>query len=392
MTSAKHATNWQIKMKPSGSAAGFSLVELMVAMVIGLLGIIVMMQMFSVFEEQKRTTTGGDDAISSGSIALNSITRDIQQSGWGIAHLHVVGCSVTGLVSGGAAIPLVPVTINPVGITGDANTDTLLVIYGNGNGTVEGDLIDAQPSANVYAVKAAESYTPGDIVVAMPQARPATCTLARTTVALNGISRPNVTVAAGVASMAGGRLYNLGTAPVVRAYAVRGGALSVCDYTTTNCASNGATWTQIASNVVSMRAQYGRDTAGAAMDGIADTWDQVMPTTATPISSNGTKNTQACGVMRVSALRLAIVARSSQPEKRLDGTITGTDFVTPTDRAWAGSDAVAIAANAANAAAVALVLPNPSGTWPTWQDFRYKIFQTTVPLRNITSLGVSSEC
>jgi type IV pilus assembly protein PilW len=141
-----------------------------------------------------------------------------------------------------------------------------------------------------------------------------------------------------------------------------------------------------------MRAQYGRDTAAAAMDGIADVWDQVMPTTATPVSSNGTKNTQACGVMRVSAVRLAIVARSSQPEKRLDGTITGTDFVTPTDRAWAGSDAVAIAANAANAAAVALVLPNPSGTWPTWQDFRYKIFQTTVPLRNITSLGVSSEC
>ena len=51
-------------------AAGFSLVEVMVAMVIGLLGIIVMMQMFSVFEGQKRTTTGGDDANSSGAVSL----------------------------------------------------------------------------------------------------------------------------------------------------------------------------------------------------------------------------------------------------------------------------------------------------------------------------------
>ena len=44
---------------------GFSLVELLVALIIGLLGIVVMMQVFRVFEEQKRTTTGGDDAISS---------------------------------------------------------------------------------------------------------------------------------------------------------------------------------------------------------------------------------------------------------------------------------------------------------------------------------------
>ena len=49
---------------------GFSLVEIMVALVIGMLGIIVMMQVFAMFEAQKRTTTGGDDAISSGSIAF----------------------------------------------------------------------------------------------------------------------------------------------------------------------------------------------------------------------------------------------------------------------------------------------------------------------------------
>ena len=67
---------------------GFSLVEIMVALVIGMLGIIVMMQVFAMFEAQKRTTTGGDDAISSGSIALYSLQRDIQHAGWGISAIN----------------------------------------------------------------------------------------------------------------------------------------------------------------------------------------------------------------------------------------------------------------------------------------------------------------
>ena len=43
-------------------SAGFSLVEIMIGMVIGMLGIIVMMQIFALSEGQKRTTTGGGDA------------------------------------------------------------------------------------------------------------------------------------------------------------------------------------------------------------------------------------------------------------------------------------------------------------------------------------------
>ena len=74
--------------------SGFSLVEIMVGLLIGMLGIIVMMQVFGLFESQKRTTTGGDDAISSGSIALYGIQRMVQQSGWGISSPAVMGCTV----------------------------------------------------------------------------------------------------------------------------------------------------------------------------------------------------------------------------------------------------------------------------------------------------------
>ena len=38
-------------------------------------------------------------------------------------------------------------------------------------------------------------------------------------------------------------------------------------------------------------------------------------------------------------------------------------------------------------AAVGFTLPSPDPSWPTWQDFRYKVFQTLVPLRNVTTQG-----
>ena len=156
-------------------------------MVIGMLGIIVMMQMFSFFEAQKRTTTGGDDAISSGSIALYGLQRNIQQSGWGFTAAQVIGCVVTGKWGFDAAnpsvpngptltIPFAPVTIfragaaNPLGFPNpDSNTDMLLVVTGNGNGTVEGDNIDSA-GTTAYAVHTPTAFMVGDKVVAVPQA------------------------------------------------------------------------------------------------------------------------------------------------------------------------------------------------------------------------------
>ena len=58
--------------------AGFTLVEIMVGMVIGMLATIVILQVLSVFETQKRTTTGTADAQTNGSIALYNISREMQ--------------------------------------------------------------------------------------------------------------------------------------------------------------------------------------------------------------------------------------------------------------------------------------------------------------------------
>lgn len=400
-------------------SAGFGLVEVMVAVVIGMLGIIVMMQMFSMFEGQKRTTTGGDEAISSGSVSLYGIQRDIQQSGWGVSNVQLIGCTVSSMLGGGSAatILLEPITINSALIpAGDPNTDTLLVMSGNGTGSVEG--VTIMNSTLPPQVQSAPAFASLDYVLVAPKDRqPCNVSFSR-------VDNGGVDLAAGTVRITpistpipafnpDDKLFNLGAAPSIRAYAIRNRNLTVCDYRASNCGDatdadntnpNGDVWVPIANNIVSLRAQYGRDTTqsvvsasvqAGSMDGVVDLWDKVRSTNASPpvptVSTNGIKNTYACGLIRTSAVRIALVARSSQPEKTLDWPLL-TQHVTPAAREWAGSDAVATAIDSDEADAVAIILPSPAVDWPTWQDFRYKVFQTVVPLRNITSQGVLAEC
>ena len=57
---------------------GFSLIELMVGVLIGMIGIVVIFQMLDVSEKRKRTTGAGADAQISGTMALYSLERDLR--------------------------------------------------------------------------------------------------------------------------------------------------------------------------------------------------------------------------------------------------------------------------------------------------------------------------
>lgn len=117
--------------------AGFSLVELMIGLLLGMLAIIVIMQVFSVSEGYKRATTGGDDAQNNGAIALYELQRNVRQSGLGTGAFPIIGCNVQ-LRAGVTLNALSPLTINHASIPAaarDADTDTLLVVTGNGNGS-----------------------------------------------------------------------------------------------------------------------------------------------------------------------------------------------------------------------------------------------------------------
>src|SRR6267378_3835863 len=78
------------------SERGFSMVELLVAMLIGLIGMIIIFQVFQVSEGIKRSTTSGGDAQQNGVIALYSIERDFKNAGMGFNDTTFVGCNIIG--------------------------------------------------------------------------------------------------------------------------------------------------------------------------------------------------------------------------------------------------------------------------------------------------------
>ncbi|MCJ0765187.1 PilW family protein [Variovorax terrae] len=360
-------------------ARGFSLIEIMVGLVIGMLAVVIIMQIFASSEASKRTTTGGDDAQINGTIALYGLERDIRASGYGLSTYNLLGCSLSYTPSGeSAAVTLsaiAPTTINPATSlvpAGDASTDTLLVMYGNSNSPSEGDVMIAASTAGIYqvSVPAPPAFNAGDYVIAQVATRPSPCNLTRDKIA--SITGSSLAVSPGTAGMAiNSIVYNLGPAPVVRAYAVRNGNLTVCDYMVYNCGStsytgtlNSAVWVPIASNIVSLRAQYGRDAStGATMLGAVSTYDQITPGSAADTSGLSV----FCSWARALAVRVAVVARSAQYDKAM-----------PTAAAplWDGS--TVNATSPTNPTAVTIDLTGNT----SWQYYRYKPLQTTIPLRN----------
>ncbi|MDR2164439.1 MAG: prepilin-type N-terminal cleavage/methylation domain-containing protein, partial [Zoogloeaceae bacterium] len=149
----------------SSRSRGFSLVEIMVALVIGMIGVLVIMQVARTGEAQKRTTTGSGDAQSNGALAVHALQWDVKQAGYGYASINLLGCRLS-ISSTTSIAHLAPVTINPSEVpAGDANTDTLLIVYGNGAGSPEGDRIVGGGGGLSPAVSPAAYYKKDDWVV-----------------------------------------------------------------------------------------------------------------------------------------------------------------------------------------------------------------------------------
>lgn len=341
-----------------GASRGFSIVEIMVGMVIALVGVVIMAEVLVNSEERNRTTSSGNDAFSSGAIMLHMLQKDLQQAGYGLNTLNLLNCNLT--LPSGATVPLAPVVLNPAATllpSGDANTDRVLVAYGNDDGQPEGNAINNIAGA-VYTMQSPTSFHVGDYVVAYPASCAANLTLAKVT----AVTATTVTVDTGVAG--GTILYNMGNSPRFVGYRIRSGALQSCDYLASDCRTNSGQWVDVTGNIVSLQAVYGRDTSAVgSMDGLPDVWDQTTPTTA-------------CGWARTSAIRLALVSRSNQYETKIDTTTKQRvcDQVTTTAPTWNGSTSINLSANS------------------SWQCYRYRTFETIAPTRNVVWMGTQSSC
>ena len=83
---------------------GMSLIEILVGVAIGLIGCVVIFQMFSISEARKRTIASGSDMDISGRLGLMTLERDLQLAGFGFGSAAApfataagpaLGCTVT---------------------------------------------------------------------------------------------------------------------------------------------------------------------------------------------------------------------------------------------------------------------------------------------------------
>jgi type IV pilus assembly protein PilW len=360
---------------------GFSLVEIMVALVIGMIGILIIMQVARTAEAQRRLTTGEGESQNSGALGIYSLERDVRQAGYGFSSLSVIGCPLS--IPGRTLSRFVPVVINPPAVeipAGDTGTDTLLVAYGSSEGSPEGDTINTvMPlGGNVQEIglMSAANFKvldgKGEWILAAPMEPENGCALALARIATVNKAASTVTVP-GLAAGEGENLFGLGFTPRIVGYAIRGGNLTTCDYMQSDCSQAG-NWMAIANGIVSLRAQYGRD---ASLPRGIDTWDQEAPDPAD--FSPPDQEKFACAWARIAAVRLALIARNGEPAGR-ECVSDASKCPTRAAPSWSGS--VAASDN-----------PDPDeveidlSANADWQRHRYQTYETVIPIRNIPWMG-----
>lgn len=387
--------------RTAGAAAfgqrGFTLIELMVGVLLAMVTVVLIAQVYAVSEGRKRTTASGADAQVGGTVALYSIARDLQTAGYGIAvNPAGLGCPMKAQRGGGGVqtITLAPVVITAATEKGTDQSDKITMLKSSVTSFSVPMLVteDHPTTTNYFVVRSSMGVKEGDMLAAVPKEYdPATgCTaiqvqgdgasnkLGDTNIphALNATDAPWNTNALSLFPAGGyganSYLVNLGNL-AYRTYQVSSNqSLQAIDMTVAD-AEPPKTGIDLAPNVVMVKALYGKDTDG---DGSADSFDRTTPTNATDWA-------------RVVAVRVVVVTRSAQLEKGRDqgsdGQAGNTDAVTTKKIEWdVGANAAASLGTKAcsfNSKSQCLTL---SLDWlgADWDHYRYRVFDTVVPVRN----------
>ncbi|MTV38478.1 PilW family protein [Duganella radicis] len=388
---------------------GFSLVELMVSVVIGLLALLFATRLVISGEANKDAAVGGSDSMQNGMLAMFSLSGDAATAGWGLNDRTVAGCNTTfsdqrgyqllGAKQDGVDItPLAGVVIQSNG----AAPDVISFNSGSSNAGVGSIKMTADYGGESFVVGAQigpYGYNPGDVLVVSAQASDRPCTI---------MQMAGFNPAAGRGAemlLAGGSQYRYNPAPAMaQAYAknvtfmynlgqpdllhfhtwsVRNGILLL---RATDLAGAEGAGSSVADNIVSIKAQYGFDNRALANydPNPAGNGTQMVAT------STGMQTTVWSGTMidadndgvnggpgdyqRIAAVRIAVVARSKTVEKPRPGAACSATTAQPTVFANAvprGVAAVPVTVNVAVA-----------GDATDWKCYRYRVFETIVPILN----------
>lgn len=387
------AIHRSVQMKsPVEQSRGFGLVELMVGLVIGLLATLVIMQVFSVFEGQKRTTSGTSDTQTSGSVALYTMQRDLQLAGFGLPmsftdlDYEPMRCLPATPTVDHDGVPGTPeISMNPIEIVdGAAPTDSDIITVRYGSTASGGVPVKVQTLAGSdVGLLTSLGCKVNDVAYIVMGSD---CRATRIT-AVNAAAAPYplVTVAnpVGIAvpppppaqpdssdfSCLGS--WNEYTFSVNMDAGTNQGQLM-------RQTGSDVAPTPIIQGVVNMQAQYGISSKPG--DNKIDRWVNATGVWANPgnvsLVCDGATANRNC----IKAVRVAVVTRSDSLEKNL---VQGSEVCSST-----------VDANPTGICAWDATSADPLGVgWPApvvdlsntanWNRYRYRVFETIIPLRNI---------
>jgi type IV pilus assembly protein PilW len=356
MTITKHSSS----LRPQTlHQRGFSLVEIMVGLAIGMLALLVVLQIFSIFERQKQVTTGTADAQTNGSVALYNISRELRLAGYPIMYSSVatsetpLECTNWDYHTADTGISeIFPVSISDgAAASGVNSSDTLTIRYGNSPmGGIPVNISDMGPGLNVVQVRSNLGCSPKDFALISNKLECALTTISEVSATSTVPVTYTLTHLTPVSTIKpGANIACLGNQWSTVTFSVVDG----------NLARNG---TVMVEGIVNIQAQYG----------ISDN----------PNSNNVTQWVEPSGAQwsipsvfdrnRIKAIRVAVVARNSKMEGvDVTNACSGYAIANPSGLcAWAGSVA---------SPAPAITLAGD----PNWKKYRYRVFETIIPLRNI---------
>lgn len=350
---------------------GMTMMELLVAIVIGTLVVLAAAGTLGFMEASKRSSTGGNSALENGVAFFTLLEHDVKMAGLGFSSLGKIACPTINLYYSGRKL-LDNAQFMPVAVSaGTAAPDAVAVTFADST-------LAAAPSTLYLPMSSADgevivensgSIAAGDIAVLSNPGSSDPCTV----ISVTGITtNPPGTIR--IAHDSTGT-FNPASATTTfstpKAYPI-GASINP---------AGGLTWTTyrvsasnrlevvnnltgevqlLADNVVGLKMQYGVTPAPGATT-IAD-WVDASGDWATPTSAQ---------VARIRALRVGILLRNAQKEK---APILGgdCDVTTTVPVAWPGGPTYDYVA-----------------TTRDWQCYRYRSMQTTIPLKNLNWAGVS---
>lgn len=369
---------------------GLSLIETMVGLTLGLLVTLIITQVWGVFESQKQRTISGSSAQASGLLALTELEQDIRSAGAGITEAAAFACTdVYSYYNDGTTVTspipaysgtmgMAPVTI----VDGGAASDTITVKRSSDIlGGLPTTLTKTMPqSSSELDINTTSGIVVGDVILAVGTS--GKCAVMEVTQVQNASLKLQHNPGQGQdpsynpptsfqntnnwpAFTEGDKITKIGQLVTHTFTTNAQNELTLTDLTTPGLAPVSV----LASDIVRLKAQYGIADAGSqnvnqwVSAAIGGGWDAASLTPAK--------------IKRIKAVRLVIVARSS----KLEGTnVTATctnvsGGVNNGPCAWV--DTAADPAPVINLSADA-----------NWRRYRYRTYQTIIPIRNVIWAGV----